>query len=1110
MSGVGPRTANVYNAAAPANYVAGVGRGAMGFTTRSDIGPARPVPAPAVLPPMNLDAQFGPAPVGYVAGRGRGMGDLAKGQAELSATQLQQEQDRGDYSESNYDEFSGYGERLFSAGTPYEKDDQEADYIYEYVDDMMDSRRKRSREQQMLLQQKRAKYERPRIADQFADLKRELSSVSASEWDAIPEVGDHSLKLKQSKKKETFTPLPDFLLESASKNGMAASSIDPRLAGGMNSVLPGFQSALPGGQSAISGLAEARGSALTMKLDKMSDSVTGQTVVDPKGYLTSLNSLKITSEAEIGDIKKARILLQSVTTTNPKHGPGWIAAARVEEFGSKLPAARKIILRGCESCPESEDVWLEAARLHPNDVAKSILANAVQHLPSSVKIWIQAAELEQLETRKKAVLRRALEFIPNSVKLWKAAIELENVTDARIMLARAVECVPHSVEMWLALAKLETHENARRVLNQAREAIPTERATWITAAKLEEAHGNSHLVNRIIEKMVISLAQYQVIIDRDTWIGEAEDCERSEAFLTCASIIKNTIDLGVELEDRRKTWMDDAETCLSRDPPAVHTARAILNHALELFPTKKLLWQQAAMLEKLHGTAESLEDRLKEGVKHCPQAEVLWLMAAKEKWMAGNVPEARAVLLEAFNANPQSEQIWLAAVKLEWENDEYVRARMLLERARERAPSERVWLKSAVLEREVGELEAALKMLDQAIKTYPAFDKYYMIAGQICSQDQVEKQPAVNFMQLMQRARGYYSQGLKACPASIPLWRLLIQLEEKVKGVLKARPTSELSRMKLPKCPELWLEGIRLERRAGNEKLADALLVKGKKECPKSGLLWAEDLLTCGKHQQKAKAADALKACIDDPLVLLAVARLFERSQRPAKARRRFERTLAIEPKLGDSWIYYYAFEFVQAHRRKLLAGGIWAKLTSHSKEGNEQKTTTGNQLAKQKEGKTLANTSTKNSSTNPGLGGEGNTMKSYLGEDVGALDGVEGEDDEEVEDTSDTVKIKEEAEDYVPPMGSASAPLDSEFTAVNMEQEEEGMAEHTQHLQDWTRSTPVLEGIINRCVDAHPNRGEVWCGVSKEVKLRRADVATVLLIAAGRVLGLPLLPIDK
>ena len=50
--------------------------------------------------------------------------------------------------------------------------------------------------------------------------------------------------------------------------------------------------------------------------------MSGQTVVDPKGYLTGLSSIVIKSDAEIGDIKKARALLRSVIQTNPKHGSG--------------------------------------------------------------------------------------------------------------------------------------------------------------------------------------------------------------------------------------------------------------------------------------------------------------------------------------------------------------------------------------------------------------------------------------------------------------------------------------------------------------------------------------------------------------------------------------------------------------------------------------------------------------------------------------------------------------------------------------------------------------------------------------------------------------------
>lgn len=955
----------------------------------------------------------------------------------MSAAQQQQEVDRGDYSESNYDEFSGYGERLFAVGN-YDEEDVEADRVYDTVDEMMDSRRKRSREQQLALEKKRAKTERPRIADQFADLKRELSTVSAEQWEAIPEVGDHSLKLKQSRKKETYMPVPDSLIEAAQKSTTAGAalvnSLDPASA-----EASGLLSTMSGGGGTASILSGSRGSALSSNLDRLSDSVSGQTVVDPRGYLTSLNSLKVTSAAEVGDIKQARLLLQSVTSTNPKHGPGWIAAARVEEFAGKMPAARKVILQGCEQCPESEDVWLEAARLHPADMAKTILANAVLQLPTSVKIWLRAAELETQEARKKAVLRRSLEFVPNSVSLWKAAIELENVTDARIMLARAVECVPHSVEMWLALARLETHENARKVLNQARQAIPTERATWITAAKLEEANGNAHLVPRIVEKMVVSLAQYQVIISREAWIKEAEECEAVGAPLTCAAIVRNTIHLGVDAEDLLGTWMDDAEVCLAQQPPALQTARAILAYAIERFPGKKRLWQQAAMLEKEYGTAESLEARLREGVQACPKAEVLWLMYAKEKWLGGDVPGARDILLQAFQANPQSQQIWLAAVKLEWENDEYERARILLQRVREAAPSERVWLKSALLEREVGQSQQALALLEQAIKLYPTFGKFYMMAGQVCEDDLKEPK----------KAHSFYKAGLALLPSCTPLWRLLIGLVERVKGVTSARALGEEARHLRPADPDLWLICIRLERRSGNEKLAENLMAKALQACPKANVLWAEELLTCDKYKQNSRAKMALDACPDDPLVLVAVARLFERLGRTRSAQKRLERALALNPKLGDAWVHLYCLLYVATFREQLI-------------------------LAGRKVGGVVAAGQAGNGKAGSAQGG---------GHDQQLLSDDEDEDE--------------------PTAAADSATAAANTSTALAEGQGQGQGQGvTTGAGALTAQLEALDGVERRVQAAAPNQGELWCSIGKETKNRRLQPAALLRVVAERVLG--------
>lgn len=144
--------------------------------------------------------------------------------------------------------------------------------------------------------------------------------------------------------------------------------------------------------------------------------------------MTALNSQPINSDVDIGDFKKARLLLKSVVTSEPKNANGWVAAARLEELDGKLQAARNILHQGLQYNENSEDLWLELARLEPlekvnllvsNFKARAVLAKAVSNLPKSVKLWIAAADLEVDKSIKSKVLRMALENLPNVLKLWK-------------------------------------------------------------------------------------------------------------------------------------------------------------------------------------------------------------------------------------------------------------------------------------------------------------------------------------------------------------------------------------------------------------------------------------------------------------------------------------------------------------------------------------------------------------------------------------------------------------------------------------------------------------------------------------------------------------------
>lgn len=67
-------------------------------------------------------------------------------------------------------QFAGYGGSLCSKD-PYDKDDEEADAIYDAIDKRMDEKRKERREQKLRAELERYRQERPKIQQQFSDLK---------------------------------------------------------------------------------------------------------------------------------------------------------------------------------------------------------------------------------------------------------------------------------------------------------------------------------------------------------------------------------------------------------------------------------------------------------------------------------------------------------------------------------------------------------------------------------------------------------------------------------------------------------------------------------------------------------------------------------------------------------------------------------------------------------------------------------------------------------------------------------------------------------------------------------------------------------------------------
>lgn len=875
-----PRGADFLSQAAPENYVAGLGRGATGFTTRSDLGPARSGPTESEIQEV-----------------------LAKRAAKIANGDKKDDEEEGEERFQDPDNEVG----LF-ARSAYDAEDEEADKVWEAVDERMARRRKVQRE----AREKREKEEwdraNPKLSQQFADLKRGLAKMSDDDWNNIPEVGDLTGKNKRQRRENLsnrrFYAVPDSLIAANSNQGQYDSSIstdDPD--GGAASV-----------QTSFADIGRAKDKVLQLRLDQAAKTTTSgletSKTVDAKGYMTSLEkATDFSGEAQIDDQRRVRTLLDNVLKTNPTHAPAWIAAARLEQTVGKYGAARAIISRGCENCPRSEDVWLEAINLQTDTNKKIVAAEALKMNDQSVKLWTRASELESDVRAKKKILRKGIDHVPESPDLWRAAIDLEaDVADARLMLAKAAELNPYVIDFWLALSRIETPENAQKVLAKARSKAPGNELIYIAAGRLQERLGKVNALPAMLKKAFSNIKEFSdEPITYENWFEAAREAEDDNDIATVKIYVSHTLKHALQhMKGAKETYFGQAKK-MAAETHYVNTVRAYYACLTNEFPEDTTLWTTAAEFERVKGNKEELFDVLDRAIKNGPQSGdknvELWLLNIRQRWLVGDLESSRAAVKQAFNQGYGTEAIWLAAIDLEYSAGLIDRVRHLLSMARAERNTDRIWIKSVAFERAHGKPEESLALVNEALKRFPKAAKLYMMKGQIYQGDY--ESPRVI------EARAAFVAGTTACPTNATLWVLGAELEERHGLVTRARGLLERGRLAKPKDKSLWLASVRLERRDKNINAAKNLMARALQEVKveRSGALWTERIWQLeARTQRKPLAMEAIKKGCNDAIIRVTVARTFWAERRLEKAVSWFEKAIEQDGDDGDTWAWYLQF----------------------------------------------------------------------------------------------------------------------------------------------------------------------------------------------------------
>ncbi|EMS12388.1 pre-mRNA-processing factor, putative [Entamoeba histolytica HM-3:IMSS] len=750
--------------------------------------------------------------------------------------------------------------------------DEIAEKTYEIVEKRMEERRKKRKEIREKKEQEEYEKKHPTISQQFADIKDEIKKMSLEDWMKIPEAtGRRNQKVQNEFLEGRHMPLPDTVIVSNYNLNQIKGTIIPT-------------------QTDLIQLGNTRKKTLQLSLDGSKTSISS---VDVNGYLTELGQNQELTENDVTQIKQYKFLFKSMRTTKPQLAVGWIQSALIEESLGHLSAARKLIMEGTQKCPNSDEIWLQAIRLHPIEVRSDICASAIAVLPKKPSLWLEAIELEKNIIEKRKIAHKGLEFVSNSIELWKKTIELEDGEIQKQTMKQAVETLPQCVELWIIFAEKESYENSKKILNQSLKILPKEPLIWIAAARIEEIKGhNPEKAIGIIKKALKYFDKENLSIEKNIWIDEGVKYI-NEAKATLKGIIEYIIDY--KEKDLISFWKHIEQT-YSND----EITKMIYQHAVQVQPQNDELWME---LIRVCGNDEKEIEVVFQHAIDVIDSKEIWKKFVE--WCMKRTPSiAQSLLQKIINKGKGGESVWLGIIDLELNQNHLLEAFNYVQQGIKICKSIRLIKKGIKIALSLKDEEKENEMILSGDSIDP--QNVGLILFKI--KREIRKQNFIN-------ARKIYENALKLNETSVKLWDAAAQCELHQPGsfsVSKARTIYERGKNKNPTSQDLWISLIHFERENGNKKVSDSYLSEGIKVCKSNGKLWKEIIQTSPINKKKTTCSDALRAFegrdkdVDYANVVFAVAEFLYNSGKKEKAEEWFRKVIFIDPNYGDAWIWIY------------------------------------------------------------------------------------------------------------------------------------------------------------------------------------------------------------
>ena len=697
----------------------------------------------------------------------------------------------------------------------------------------MEERRKNINEKNELINLKRKRNEQPTIRQAFSALKNDLKTLSQSDWESIPEIKDFTIK---KRKIERYIPITDSEIMAALNDTIVPLKEEKEK------------------ETTIENVGKAKNSILKMLIDKIGEEKGEKNSVDRLSYLTELNTLNkdnvvnpLNSFEGVQDMKKAKLLLNNLITTNPENPLSWISAARLELMDNELQKARELLSKAIEKIKDSEELWIEYSRLYDNDPvkAKYILNQGIIYLPKSEKLYFELIKIEKNDNEKKKILKKCLfEEIPTSEILWKMLIELEknNKEIYKRLLIKCTEYFPKSINNWILLSKECNYEEGKEFLLKA---IKLNEDSWhirmfylfFEEKENKDIQNKEDILTKIFNKAIDDFKDKEKT--NEELISFACEAEKNNCLLSNKIIINYTLKnyfIKTTYKKTKATFKKIIEDIKSQEFKYIFTIKQIYISLLKLNDNKDIeLWVKYIDFIKTNISINEVENIFKEAINKATKdvfKETFYLLYAKILKENNEIDKAIDLLIEGYK-KINKENILFALVKLYDIKKSFNESISLLEKEKEDKKNKNnheIYIDLIKEYINIENIEKALLECDEGIKKFKNIDEFYLLNTDLLLLKKINNEEEKN--KNLELAANILRNGIKLIPESYKLYIKLSDVLFQIKQYNQARAILDkgIFIKNNENCALLYKEQILLENKIGNKNVAKNLLYKALKK----------------------------------------------------------------------------------------------------------------------------------------------------------------------------------------------------------------------------------------------------------------------------------------